>query len=92
MIDLYDNESNALIGSVTEAELQLLIDTLEEESWVDQTISSTRPPSICSATAGPPTTCCTCCERRWARARAWRSAGNGGEEGRCHLCLATCDL
>ena len=36
MIDLYDNESNALIGSVTEAELQLLIDTLEEESSVDQ--------------------------------------------------------
>ena len=36
MIDLYDNESKALIGSVTEAELQLLVDTLEEESSVDQ--------------------------------------------------------
>jgi hypothetical protein len=36
MIDLYDNESNALIGSITEAELQLLTDTLEEESSVDQ--------------------------------------------------------
>ena len=36
MIDLYDNDSSTLIGSVTEAELQLLIDTLEEESSADQ--------------------------------------------------------
>jgi hypothetical protein len=36
MIDLYDNESNRLLGSITEPELQLLVDVLEEESIEDQ--------------------------------------------------------
>ena len=36
MIDLYDTETNKLIGSITEAELQVLTDTLEEESRDDQ--------------------------------------------------------
>jgi len=36
MIDLYDNATNALIGSITEADLQVLIDVLEEESEDDQ--------------------------------------------------------
>lgn len=36
MIDLYDNETNALIGSITEPELQTLIDGLEEESAEDR--------------------------------------------------------
>jgi len=36
MIDLYDSETNRLIGSITEAELQHLIDVLEEESSADQ--------------------------------------------------------
>jgi hypothetical protein len=36
MIDLYNNTTNQLIGSLTEAELQVLIDGLEEESPEDR--------------------------------------------------------
>jgi hypothetical protein len=36
MIDVYNNETNQLIGSITEADLQVLIDRLEEESSEDQ--------------------------------------------------------
>ena len=36
MIDLYNNETNQLIGSITDADLQVLVDSLEEESATDQ--------------------------------------------------------
>jgi hypothetical protein len=36
MIDLYDCATNVLIGSITEADLQVLVDGLEEESEDDQ--------------------------------------------------------
>jgi len=36
MIDLYDAATNQLLGSITEADLQVLIDGLEEESADDQ--------------------------------------------------------
>jgi hypothetical protein len=36
MIDLYNNTTKALIGSITEADLQVLRDGLEEESSDDQ--------------------------------------------------------
>jgi hypothetical protein len=36
MIDLYNAATNQKLGSVTEAELQVLIDGLEEESSEDQ--------------------------------------------------------
>jgi hypothetical protein len=36
MIDLYNSETNTLIGSITESELQTLADALEEESADDQ--------------------------------------------------------
>jgi hypothetical protein len=36
MIDLYDTATNALIGSITDQDLQVLIDALEEESSEDQ--------------------------------------------------------
>jgi hypothetical protein len=36
MIDLYNNATNQLIGSISEAELQVLVDRLEEESDTDQ--------------------------------------------------------
>lgn len=36
MIDLYDNETDKLLGSITESELQLLVDVLEEEYINDQ--------------------------------------------------------
>jgi processive 1,2-diacylglycerol beta-glucosyltransferase len=35
MIDLYDDATNTLIGSITEADLQVLVDALEEESLDD---------------------------------------------------------
>jgi hypothetical protein len=35
MIDVYDDATNQLIGSITEADLQVLIDALEEESLDD---------------------------------------------------------
>lgn len=36
MIDLYNAATNRLIGSITDADLQVLIDGLEEESSEDQ--------------------------------------------------------
>jgi hypothetical protein len=36
MIDLYDQATNQLIGTITEADLQVLVDALEEESLDDQ--------------------------------------------------------
>jgi hypothetical protein len=36
MIDLYNNATKALLGSITEADLQVLKDGLEEESSSDQ--------------------------------------------------------
>jgi hypothetical protein len=36
MIDIYNNETNELIGSITEADLKVLADHLEEESSEDQ--------------------------------------------------------
>ena len=36
MIDLYNSSTNQLIGSITDPELQLLVDRLEEESATDQ--------------------------------------------------------
>ena len=35
MIDLYDDATNQLIGSITEADLQVLVDAMEEESLDD---------------------------------------------------------
>jgi hypothetical protein len=36
MIDLYNDQTNQLIGSITEADLKVLTDALEEESGEDQ--------------------------------------------------------
>ena len=36
MIDLYDAATNQLVGTITEADLQVLMDALEEESSEDQ--------------------------------------------------------
>ena len=36
MIDIYDNASNLLLGSITEGDLKVLTDALEEESTKDQ--------------------------------------------------------
>ena len=36
MIDVYDKATNRLIGSITEADLQVLVDALEEESSEDR--------------------------------------------------------
>lgn len=36
MIDIYNNETNQLVGSITEADLEVLADHLEEESQDDQ--------------------------------------------------------
>jgi hypothetical protein len=36
MIDLYNDETNQLIGSITESDLKVLTDALEEESSEDQ--------------------------------------------------------
>ena len=36
MIDIYNNETNELVGTVTEADLKVLLDHLEEESSEDQ--------------------------------------------------------
>jgi hypothetical protein len=36
VIDVYNKATNELLGSITEADLQVLVDALEEESSVDQ--------------------------------------------------------
>jgi hypothetical protein len=36
MIDVYNNETNALIGSITDGDLKVLVDAFEEESEDDQ--------------------------------------------------------
>lgn len=36
MIDVYNNETNQLIASITDGDLQVLVDCLEEESATDQ--------------------------------------------------------
>ena len=36
MIDLYNNATDELLGSITEADLQVLVDALEEEGSDDQ--------------------------------------------------------
>lgn len=36
MIDVYNKATNELLGSITEADLQVLVDALEEESSDDQ--------------------------------------------------------
>jgi hypothetical protein len=36
MIDLYDAATNQLLGNITEADLQVLVDALEEEGLHDQ--------------------------------------------------------
>jgi len=36
MIDLYNAATNQLVGSITEADLKVLVDALEEESPEDQ--------------------------------------------------------
>ncbi|HEY6196530.1 MAG TPA: galactosyldiacylglycerol synthase [Candidatus Eisenbacteria bacterium] len=36
MIDLYDNATHKLIGSITEADLKVLVEGLEEESAEDR--------------------------------------------------------
>jgi hypothetical protein len=36
MIDLYNADTNALIGSITDQDLKVLVDALEEESSEDQ--------------------------------------------------------
>jgi len=36
MIDVYNCDTNELIGSITEADLKVLVDQLEEESSEDQ--------------------------------------------------------
>jgi hypothetical protein len=36
MIDLYNGETNQLLGSITESDLQVLVDGLEEESSEDR--------------------------------------------------------
>jgi hypothetical protein len=36
MIDLYDSATNKKVGTITEAELKFLVDSLEEESLEDR--------------------------------------------------------
>ena len=36
MIDLYSNDTNELVGTITDADLRVLVDALEEESEDDQ--------------------------------------------------------
>ena len=56
MIDLYDDATNQLIGSMTEADLQVLVDALEEESLDDHDYYITPRRSTSSPTAERPST------------------------------------
>ena len=76
MIDLFNNDTNQLIGSITDAELKVLVDRLEEESETDQDYYRRR--STCLATGQPPIICCNCCEPPWDRQTGSRSGGRNG--------------
>jgi processive 1,2-diacylglycerol beta-glucosyltransferase len=43
VIDLYNQTTNELLGSITEADLQVLVDALEEESAADTDYYITAP-------------------------------------------------
>jgi hypothetical protein len=43
MIQLHDKDTGAPLGSITEAQLQFLIDQLEEERARTRTTTSTKP-------------------------------------------------
>jgi len=43
MIDIYNNETDELVGTITEADLKVLMDHLEEESSEDQDYYIDRP-------------------------------------------------
>jgi processive 1,2-diacylglycerol beta-glucosyltransferase len=52
MIQLYDTDTQALLGEITEQQLQFLIDQLEEESSTDQDYYIDRPTLDMFAEAG----------------------------------------
>jgi hypothetical protein len=54
MTDLYNAATDQFIGSISDGDLQVLIDTLEEEPWRIRTTSSTRRRSTSSVGSAPP--------------------------------------
>lgn len=52
MIDLYIADTNEKIGSITEAELKVLVDALEEESSTDRDYYISKPTMDLLATDG----------------------------------------
>ena len=56
MIDVYVNGTNELVGSITDADLTVLVDALEDEPRI-RTTGSTRPPSTSLAMDERPNIC-----------------------------------
>jgi hypothetical protein len=55
MVDLYDKATNQLIGSIPQADLQVLVNALEEEALDDRETTSTPQPSTSLPMAERPT-------------------------------------
>ena len=76
MIDLYNDTTGELLGPITEADLKVLVDALEEESTEDRDTSSTPPRLMSSPTVAPPSTWSGCCEWHSGHQTASTSAGS----------------
>ena len=80
MIDVFDKQSGVQIGSITEAQLQFLIDQLEEEHEKDQDYYINRATLEMLARKAPTTICSNCCAVRSAIARRWSFSGPALDE------------
>jgi hypothetical protein len=76
MIDLYNDTTGELIGQLTEADLQVLVDALEEESTQDRDYSLTRPPLRSLPTGEPQSILSHSCEKLLGRRTEWTFGGN----------------
>ena len=85
MIDLYIASTNQLIGSITEADLQVLVDGLEEESSQDRDYYIDRATIDLLADGRATTHLVGLLRRHWGRATAWTSGGNDGEPRRAAM-------
>src|SRR5207249_4463765 len=80
MIQLYDKETGASLGAITEEQLQFLADQLEEESPQDQDYYINEPTLDASRRPARTLPSSPCCARPSASGRRWRSGGRGRDD------------
>src|SRR5947199_9505876 len=90
MMQLHAKETGVFVGTITDAQLQFLIDQLEEESTddTDYYIDHTKL-DLFEGRWGPRPTCSRCCGRRWGRTKASRLSGPARNGWPPRLCCPT---